>query len=201
MNKSELNEFSMMNESNVEIDQDTLVIDAPGGTDFFCNDGLVSETGVNPKNLKNAPFLYKEVEGDFVMRVEVSHPFKDMYDASTIMVMQDDTLWAKACFEKTDLGTQAVVSVVTNKTSDDANGNTIDQDSVWLQVARVNNGFSFHYSLDGNEFNMMRVFSLPVDSIVKVGLVAQAPDGNGGPRYFKNFSLEKKTISNIRMGK
>lgn len=200
MKQSDLKAFSMMNTSEVAFDLDTLRIDAPAGTDFFCSDGLVSETGVNPKNLSNAPFLHKEVEGDFVMRVDVSLPFKVMYDASAIMVMQDEALWAKACFEKTDLGTHAVVSVVTNKTSDDANGSEIDQDSVWLQVARVGNAFSFHYSLDGKKFNMMRVFSLPVESTIKVGLVAQAPDGDGGPRYFKNFSLEKKTISNIRMG-
>ncbi|WP_416151963.1 hypothetical protein ACM26V_07595 [Salipaludibacillus sp. HK11] len=41
-----------------------------------------------------------------------------------------------------DFDTNAVVSVVTNQTSDDTNGCNIEGDMVWLQVARVNNAFS-----------------------------------------------------------
>ncbi|MFC6464854.1 DUF1349 domain-containing protein [Marinilactibacillus sp. GCM10026970] len=201
MTRIDLTQFSWLNESQARFEKDTLIIDAPAKTDFFCNEGFVSETGVSPDNLSNAPFLYQEVEGDFIMHVEVSHPFADLYDAAVLMVMENESLWAKACFENTDLGTKAVVSVVTNQTSDDANGPTIEQDTVWLQVARVGPAFSFHYSLDGNQFDMMRVFNLPVSSIVKVGLVAQAPDGQGGPRFFKNFLLEKRTVKNLREGK
>ncbi|MNV91908.1 hypothetical protein D3C71_1864520 [compost metagenome] len=114
--------------------------------------------------------------------------------------MQDFQVWAKACFEKTDFNTHAVVSVVTNRISDDANGCNIIGDSVWLQVARVDNSFSFHYSLDGEKFDMMRFFSLPVGKTIKVGLVAQAPLGKGGLRTFQNFSLTNKTVKNIRYG-
>jgi uncharacterized protein len=192
--------FKWINESNADYDQDTLIIEAPTKSDFFCNSGVNSETGELPKNLLNAPFYYTEVSGDFVMRVQVSHDFKDVYDAATIMVMQDFSIWAKACFEKTDFDTHAVVSVVTNQTSDDANGCNIEGNTVWLQVARLDNVFSFHYSLDGIKFDMMRFFSLPVDKTIKVGLVAQAPIGKGGVRRFTNFSLVNKTVKNIRLG-
>lgn len=200
MNNSLIDGFKWINESKKDYHHDTLAIEAPAESDFFCNNGVISETGASPQNLLNAPFYYTEVSGDFVMRVQVSHEFKDTYDAAAIMVMQDVSVWAKACFEKTDFGTHAVVSVVTNHTSDDANGCNIEGDTVWLQVARVDNAFSFHYSLDGMTFDMMRFFSLPVEKTIKVGLVAQAPVGKGGARMFKNFSLVNKTVKNIRSG-
>jgi len=58
--------------------------------------------------------------------------FKDTYDSASIMVMQDMENWAKCCFELTDFGTHAAVSVVAkNGQSDDANGCNIDgQNSV-----------------------------------------------------------------------
>ncbi len=43
------------------------------------------------------------------------------------MVLQDMAHWAKACFELTDFNMQAVVSVVTNGQSDDANGCNIEE--------------------------------------------------------------------------
>lgn len=177
-----------------------LVIQAGAKTDFFRNTDVVSETGITPESLSNAPFLYKEVAGDFVMRVKVSHEFLDTYDAACIMVMRDLDVWAKACFEQTDFDTHAVVSVVTDHTSDDANGSNIDGNTVWMQLTRVKNSFSFHYSVDGEHFFMMRFFSLPVGETVKVGLLAQAPTGQGGARTYERFSLEQRTVKNIRMG-
>ena len=146
-------------------------------------------------------FDYTEVSGDFVMRVKVSLDFKDIYDSSSIMVMQDSKHWAKACFELTDFNIHAVVSVVTKEDSDDANGCNIETDSVWLQVCRVGQSFAFHYSTDGENFYMMRFFNLPVGETVKAGLLAQAPTGNGGIRVYENLTIENRTVKNIRMGK
>ncbi|MEK5238943.1 DUF1349 domain-containing protein [Paenibacillus sp. FSL L8-0470] len=200
MEQSIFDDFEWINQSKASYVDDKLIIEAPAETDFFCNNGAISETGITPESLLNAPFYYKEVTGDFVMRVQVSHDFKDTYDSATIMVMQDFQVWAKACFEKTDFDTHAVVSVVTNHTSDDANGCNINGNIVWLQVTRVDNAFSFHYSLDGIKFDMMRFFTLPVGQTLKVGLVAQAPVGQGGERIFHNFSLINRTVKNIRFG-
>ena len=193
--------FKWLNKSQSNYNNGELVIYAPEETDFFCNNGAIAEEGITPESLHNAPYYYTEVNGDFVMQVQVSHDFKDTYDSSTIMVMKDMNVWAKACFEKTDFDTHAVVSVVTNHTSDDANGCNIDGNEVWLQVARVGNSFAFHYSTDAENFYMMRFYNLPADETIKVGLVAQAPQGKGGDRHYKNFSLQNKTVKNIRMGK
>ena len=67
-------------------------------------------------------------------------------------------------------------------------------------MCRVGNDFAFHYSADGEHFYMMRYFHLPVDPVVKVGLLAQAPTGDGGDRVYEHLTIERKTVKNIRMG-
>ena len=192
--------FQWLNESAVTVEDGRVCITATPKSDFFCNNGAVSEEGITPESLRNAPFLYREVAGDFVMRVKVSHAFRDTYDSASVMVMVDPDHWAKACFELTDFDTHAVVSVVTKNESDDANGCNIEGNEVWLQVTRVGQAFAFHYSLDGERFYMMRFFSLPAGPAVKAGLLAQAPQGEGGPRYYEELTIENRTVKNIRMG-
>lgn len=194
-------EFKWMNESEIRKDGGRIEIMATPLSDFFCNSGSVSEEGITPESLANAPFYYTEFEGDFVMQVKVSHDFRDIYDSASVMVMVDMQNWAKACFEKTDFGTHAAVSVVTKRgESDDANGCNLEGNTAWLRVCRVDNTFSFHYSVDGEHFYMMRFFSLPAEKTVKVGLLAQAPTGSGGVRVYEDLLLESRTVKNIRYG-
>ena len=48
---------------------------------------------------------------------------------------------------------------------------------------------------------MTRFFNLSGQKKIKVGLLAQAPQGNGGIRTYENLSIEKRTVKNIRFGK
>lgn len=193
--------FRWLNESSVKKEENKIIVYATKESDFFCNNGAVSEEGITPESLCNAPYFYTEIMGDFVLKVKVSHEFISTYDSSSLMVMVDNDNWAKSCFELTDFGTHAVVSVVTkNGASDDANGCNIDGNSVWLQVTRVGNSYAFHYSVDGKNFYMTRFYNLPSPETVKVGLLAQSPTGNGGDRYYENLSIENKTVKNIRFG-
>lgn len=200
MEQKDFADYKWLNKGDARFEEGKLIINTPAKTDFFCPGGSIGEEGIIPEGLANAPFFYKEISGDFVMRVKVSHEFLETYDAAAIMVMKDLQVWAKACFELTDFNTKAVVSVVTNQISDDANGCNIEGNEVWLQVARYDHSFAFHYSLDGIKYDMMRFFSLPVEETVKVGLVAQAPTGQGGDRVYQHLSLENKTVKNLRMG-
>ena len=193
-----MQDWKWLNESSKIEAGSELVIHAPGKTDWFNNP--VPENGELSAPVANAPFLYTEVEGDFVFRAKVRPNFKSVYDACALMVIQDERLWAKAAFEKSDFGTTAAVCVVTNGISDDANGCNIDQDEVWLQIVRVGDVFCTHYSLDGETFYMVRLFHLPVDKTVKVGVEAQSPAGDGGLRFYTDISLEKKTVANLRAG-
>lgn len=194
-------EFRWLNESGIKITENKIVITAPAKTDFFCGSIDECEEGILPESLCNAPYYYTEIDGDFVLTVKVSHDFKDTYDSASVMVMKDPKCWAKCCFELTDFGTHAVVSVVTKGDSDDANGCNLEGNTAWLRICRVKNNFAFHYSADGENFYMMRFFHMPAEPIVKVGLLAQAPTGSGGARIYENLSIVKKTVKNIRAGK
>jgi len=185
-------EFKWLNESKIEKKGNRLEILATPKSDLF-SDCLTGESK------SNVPYYYTEIKGDFVLKVKVSHDFKEVFDACGVIVMKDLSCYGKFCFEHTDFYTHAVVSVVTNGVLDYANGCSIDGNSVWLQVCRVGNSFTFHYSTDGAHFYMVRYFSLPIGNIVKVGLSAQSPLGDGGVRIFENLSIENKTVKNIKM--
>ena len=68
-------------------------------------------------------------------------------------------------------------------------------------MCRMGNAFAFHYSTDGENFYMMRYFTLPAALTMKVGLLAQSPLGNVGKRIYENLSIVKKTVKYIRNGK
>ena len=193
--------FHWMNESHLTENDGKITIYAPPKTDFF-NYGLrLNVAGVPDESVGNAPFYYTEIEGDFVIRAKVSLPFEADYDACALLLMKDENTWGKLCFEQSDFGTKAVVSVVTQVRSDDANGCNIEGGSVWLQAARVGHYFAFHYSLDGERFDMTRLFYLEADQPLKVGLVAQSPIGEGGPRHFEHLSIEQRSVENLRQGR
>ena len=195
-------DFQWINKGEIQIDENRIVMQAPALTDFFCGGSTTSEEGILPESLCNAPYFHTELEGDFVLTVKVSHAFRETYDSASVMVMQDMENWAKCCFELTDFNTHAAVSVVTkNGESDDANGcNITGQNYLWLRVCRVGRAFSFHYSKDGEIFNMTRYFLMPESKSIKVGLLAQAPTGKGGERVYENLTIEHKTVKNIRAG-
>lgn len=193
-----INEWKWLNKSSIIEANGELAIIAPAQTDWFNNP--IPENGILPDPVANAPFFYTDVKGDFIFRAKVRPNHRYTYDACALMVIKDEKMWAKAAFEKTDFGTKAAVCVVTNQVSDDANGCNIDRDEVWLQIARVGDVFCVHYSLDGKKYDMVRLFYLPIGDIVKVGIEAQSPAGEGGLRFFSDLSLEQKTVHDLRAG-
>jgi regulation of enolase protein 1 (concanavalin A-like superfamily) len=169
-------------------------ISAPPKTDFFIDPA-------GEMTASSAPYLHLSVSGDFVMQAKVSHPFKSTYDATTLMVRSDATHWAKLCFECTDFGTHAVVSVVTNGVSDDANGVNYTWPVVWLQVVRKGSVFGLHYGPNGEHWNMVRYFTFDARATLQVGMVAQSPVGDGSEMDFLNFSLENRSVQDVRAGR
>lgn len=168
-------------------------VTAPAKCDYF-RDPAGSVTA------DSAPFLHVKTTGDFVMKALVSHPFRTKWDAAALMIRQDASHWAKICYEGTDFGTHAVVSVVTNGVSDDANGVNYTWPVVWLQMVRKGNVFCVHYGPDGERWNMVRYFSLNVTDELMAGMVAQCPAGAGAEMDFLHFSLEKRTVDDVRAG-
>jgi regulation of enolase protein 1 (concanavalin A-like superfamily) len=194
MNMDLFRDFKWDFKSEIEINDQILKIKALPCSDYFVDlsDG---------KKSLNAPYYHIETNKDFTLRAKVSNSFKSVYDACALMVMSDETCWDKFCFEFTDIGTHAVVSVVTNGVSDDANGVDIQGNSVYLQIAKKGKLFALHYSLDGNGYKMARYFKLPVKETFKVGFVAQSPLGEGGDCLFEDVQLIYGSPEDLRKGK
>ena len=176
-----------------------LRIHAPAKTDFFQDPAFAAQRDGDPGRA-SAPYLWLHVEGDFVARAHVKPTFASTYDAGALMVRGDERHWAKLCYESTDLGTHAAVSVVTNSVSDDANGADLDAERLWLQVVRQGDLLGMHYSLDGTSWRMVRYCALPLPSQVQVGLVAQSPVGPGTSVEFYTFTVEPRSVQNMRAG-
>lgn len=193
--------FKWINESKVEYKEDAIILYAPKHTDYF--NSPIKENGFFPASIANAPLYYTELTGDFVFSAQIELEFKDTFDAGAILIYENKNVWAKLAFEKSDRpnSSSAVVTVVTNRISDDCHGTDITENTVWFQVARVDDCFAFHYSLDGKTYFMSRIFTMPVGDTVKIGLEAQAPRSEGGYRYFKNITIQNKRVADIRKGK
>lgn len=192
--------FKWINETGMHYEDGVLTLKAAPRTDFF-NDP-VKKDGHYQNPVENASIFYTELTGNFVFRAQVETQFKDLYDACAFMIWENTNVWAKLALENSDMPCRlpAVVSVVTNVFSDDCNGPVIHGNSVWLQICRVDNVFGFQYSLDGEEWNMVRIFQLPVGKTVKVGFEAQAPLSDGGERIYKNISIGHRTVASVRVG-
>jgi regulation of enolase protein 1 (concanavalin A-like superfamily) len=154
--------------------------------------------GGNAKD--NGLYLWQQVSGDFVVRLHVRPTFTGRYDAGGILIRHDEKRWAKLCFESTDLGTTAAVSVVTRGLSDDANGADLTGPDLWLQVCRAGDAFGMQYALDGISWRMVRQFNLPLPQTVHVGLLAQSPGDTGTTVDFMWFSVESRTVADTRTG-
>ncbi len=193
MNADSFKDFKWDFESKVEINENALKIKALPNSDYFIDP-------VSGTKIMNAPYYYFETDKDFVLKTKVTREFKSTYDACVLMVVSDETCWVKLCFEFSDFGTHAVVSVVTNGVSDDANGVDIEGNSVYLQIVKKGKLFALHYSLDGKNYRMVRVFRLPVKDTVKAGFVAQSPRGEGGDCFFEDIQLNYISVNDLRKG-
>ncbi len=118
--------YELRNNATSFIESDnSMEIISPPETDYFidiCSD----------YKLSNAPFYYTVVKGDFIFRCEVLPELNETFDAGGLFVYESDTKWIKFAYEKTDLGYSSLVLVVTNKTSDDCNGEIINDKTIWM---------------------------------------------------------------------
>jgi regulation of enolase protein 1 (concanavalin A-like superfamily) len=174
--------------------ESSLVIGAPPASDFFVNpeDGQVS---------MNAPVLFQEVSGDFVATALVQPDFSAQWNACALMVHHDQRHWIKFAFENTDATGVGIVSVVTDGVSDDANGPILnDEEEIWLRLIRKGGVYAMHWSRDGQQFHLARLATLPGGGRIKVGVEAQCPVGEGARHTIKYFSIESRTVADLRKG-
>lgn len=169
-----------------------LSVAAPEHADFFVDPARTSHRAC-------APFLFFDVQGDFTVSSRVEVEMHDEADSGCLMIMSNETTWAKLCLERV-YQKPTIVSVVTRETSDDCNGQPLAVPSVFLRASRQGNCFAFHYSEDGQFWRLARYFSLSAAAKVRVGVVAQAPTGNGCRVTFHGFQYSDLPVTQLRSG-
>ncbi|MEL6656923.1 MAG: DUF1349 domain-containing protein [Bacteroidota bacterium] len=178
----------------VEYGDGQIWVHAASKTDYF-ND---PETG----NINgNAPLFYQEVRGDFIATAQVEPDFANVWNAVALMMYQDSLNWIKFAFENSDATGPGVVSVVTREVSDDANGPVLEnQPNLWLRLIRKGDLYAMHWSSDGHEYYMARLSKMPPMETVKIGIESQCPIGVGARHRLQYFSLEQRTVDDLRKG-
>jgi regulation of enolase protein 1 (concanavalin A-like superfamily) len=90
--------------------------------------------------------------------------------------------------------------VRTLETSDDNNHDVVDQPSVYLKISSDTKTVGFYYSIDNENWQLVRVFKNDFPSGIWGGLSAQSPVGKGNSVIFEDCSLTQVSITDFRMG-
>ena len=187
-------QYSIYNNAQYKIDSERIVLYAAPHSDLIADPTTGQLTA-------NAPFIAAPVTGDFTIRARISHRFLSLYDAGCLLAYENESLWAKVCFECSFAGVHTAVSVITNGLSDDANAADISEDRHWFQLTRKGNVLALHHSQNGIDWVFMRIVSLPFSKTVQVGFLAQSPLGEGGSFLFENYQILYHAPVNLRANK
>ena len=125
------------------------------------------------------------------------------FDAGALSIWSDKDHWAKLCFENSPDGEPMVVSVVTNTYSDDVNSQLVADAGIHLRLAFLgDDAWAFHSSTDGERWNFVRLFNLPVQAGTStyVGFLSQAPCGDRCDVVFSDIRLSHALLSDTRDG-
>lgn len=173
---------------------DRLTIQAGAATDwFFDPDGS--------QRKDNAPSaFFVSPDNKFTLSAHVRVAFASTFDAGSLQVRVNDDIWAKLCFEYSPQQQPMIVSVVTRGVSDDCNSTQIDEDNVFLRITRRGAIFAFHYSLDGQLWQLVRHFTLGDAPALQVGLSAQSPTGSGCMATFSQIRYSATAVADLRSG-
>ncbi len=164
------------------VDGDTITVTSGPRTDFWrkTHYGFIRDNG---------HFYFQEVSGDFVVEVEVSGQYRDLYDQAGVMVRADESNWLKCGIEFVE-GVQHVSAVATHDLSDwSVVPLPENPPSIWLRVTRRSEALEVEYSLDGERYSMVRLTYLVTGAPLKVGVMCASPEGEGFTTVFEDFTI------------
>ena len=64
----------------------------------------------------------------------------------------------------------------------------LEPNALWLRLVRKGDAVEIFYALDGENYSLLRLTYLPGLNI-QVGLMCAAPEGNGFPVTFEEFTV------------
>jgi len=172
---------------------------------FTLKGGKGSRLFVDPQQkviVDTAPIALFSPDSNFLFSCKVKTNFTSVFDAGVLMVYAGSDHWAKLCFEYSPQLKPMVVSVVTDKYSDDSNHDIIQGNEVYMRIAGMGDGaYAFHYSLDGKYWNMVRYFYLKPHDNIKIGFLSQSPRGDECESIFSDIKYSNEKLDDIRGGK
>jgi regulation of enolase protein 1 (concanavalin A-like superfamily) len=171
-----------------------LSITAAGKTDLFFDPAGSSRIDSSPCALFTPP------DPAFILSARVSVGFAATFDAGVLLLRGSKEAWAKLCFEYSPQREAMAVSVVTRGISDDCNSAVIEGDAVYLRIAHTPAATSFHYSLDGSFWRLVRHFTLGTLTAPQAGFSSQSPTGSGCRAVFSEIRYRAGTLKDIRSG-
>jgi len=164
-----------------EITADGVSIEAQPGTDrYIAPDGsYVKDT---------ASRLLFDADENFIFTANVSHGFRNQWDAGALVLEGEKDKFVKFLIETDYTGAHRVVSVVTDGVSDDANSIAIDGNNLYLRMSRTGDTVYLYTSETGKDWYMVRTFRFVSGVPLKVGFHAQCPKGDHALVKFSEIS-------------
>ncbi|RPE78362.1 MULTISPECIES: DUF1349 domain-containing protein [unclassified Frondihabitans] len=186
-------------EGRAEVDEaaGTLTLHAEAGVDW------TNDAAGGPQQHAATALAFIAPDGDFIVSARVVvEGERSTFDAGAIALWRDRDHWAKVCNELSPRGESMVVSVVTDRYSDDCNSAVFDESGVFLRAARIGSSVAFHSSDDGERWDFVRVFRFaPAAEPLSIGFLAQAPLGDGCWASFSDIVYAETTLTDLRDGR
>lgn len=183
-------------EQHVKVSHGQLTLSSPAKRDNFRDpNGKLSSD--------NAPMLLTEVDNTkpFTMTAKVTPTLLTTYDAGTLYIWVRGDLWLKMAMEQDERGRTRLVTVRTTGTSDDNNHDVVNAKSVYMKISSDTTTIGFYYSLDQQQWQLIRLFKNEYPEKIWLGVSSQSPVGSGNASTFEDVTLTQTSISDFRMGK
>lgn len=148
----------------------------------------------------SAPRALFDSDKDFVFSTAIQHSFDNKWDGGAIILEADKDNWIKFCFEKDYTGAKRVVSVVTKGISDDANSIEIAKNTAYFKMAKKEDTVYLYVSETGKSWYLVRAINFKFNKVLKLGLLAQSPEGKANTVSFSNIKYSATTIKDFWVG-
>jgi len=150
-----------------------------------------------------APVLLTDVDNTkpFTLTAQITPTFLETYDAGALYIWVKDDLWLKMAMEMDERRRTRMVTVRTIGTSDDNNHDVIPERAVHMKISSDTQTVGFYYSVDGQSWQLIRLFKNEYPEKIWLGISAQSPLGNGTSATFENVSLTQTNVADFRLGK
>lgn len=169
-----------------------LAITAGGRTDWF-----IDPSGSEPTS--GAPLLLAPVRGPATLAATITVGEGARFDAGTLFVFEGSSVWGKLALERSPSGELYIVSVITDRVSDDCNHEPVGSGTVRLRIAALGTGaYAFHVA-DGDGWRLLRHFRLP-QANPRLGFGAQSPTGPGCTATFTGIAWTAGAPADLRDG-